>query len=70
MRSAREIVKRGWSHALSLARRFEGPDAIAIAGSGRVGAGPILSCVARYDPKKRACGITVAPRIPTAGHAR
>lgn len=26
----------------------------------------ILSCVARTEPRNRLCGMTVAPRIPTA----
>ena len=28
------------------------------------------SCVERYDPRKRACGMTVAPRIPIARHSK
>ena len=64
MRSARDIAKSDRSHAPSLPRRFEGPDDTAR--SGRTGSGLILSCVARYDPKKSACGMTVAPSIPTA----
>jgi len=26
-----------------------------------------LSCVARAEPRKRLCGMTVAPKMPTAG---
>ena len=69
MRSAREMAKMERSQALSLSRRFKGTGAEDIAGSGRAGSGPILSCVARYDPRKSACGMTVAPRIPTAEDA-
>ena len=31
-----------------------------------LGAGEILSCVARADPRNRLWGMTVAPKIPTA----
>ena len=56
-----EIFLEGWfckETSVSLS-----PTVSASCGGGR---NEILSCVARAEPRNKLCGMTVAPRIPTA----